>query len=126
MSFLLLTLLQFTALTDRARLDVLLEGNWQSCFVDGNYEELIYDQPNFSLHLGPRNEFGVFLAERDVDDHAVDNLLAGYHYDDVPMVNGRGRQWTFGVRHQQFRLNVIRAGGSREDCESYLVLLERK
>ncbi len=61
----------------------ILEGSWQSCRDnDGHYTERVYDHVvngvgQFEVHLGPRDEFAVFLGVQDEHrEHASSaNLL---------------------------------------------------
>jgi len=129
---------QWTASTDRRDSHVVLEGNWQSCQqADGEFAERVYEHVvwmgdgqhhvAWQLHLGPKDEFAVFRggAHEHEEHGAGSNLLTAFHYNDVDMVNGVGRQWTFTVERRTYLLNVKLAGGSRGECESYWVKLER-
>ena len=109
--------------------DHIVEGNWQSCREgDGRYAERIYDHlvngvGQFEVHMGPRREFAIFKGVQD--EHrahdSADNLLKPF---DVPMVNNRAKQqWE--VPSLNLRLTVTLGGGSRTDCESWYILLER-
>jgi hypothetical protein len=114
---------QFTSFSDRTH--VGLEGNWQSCReADGQYGERIYDGKlpglgAFEFHMGPYHEFALFRGVQDDhrDHRSSDNLLKPFT---VPVVGTEARQrWeTAGVR-----VDVVLAGGSREDCESWFVSL---
>ena len=107
----------------------LLYGHWQSCKeADGLYAERVVDfkkgqwgvDKAFELHLGPASEFTI---ERGV--------VMDYHREHrAPWT------WTLGnwqtakplhvrVRELGLTLDVRRAGGSRNDCESFIVKLEK-
>jgi hypothetical protein len=116
---------QFTSLSDRSR--SLLEGNWQSCREsDGHYAERVYDgkwpgMGPFEIHMGPYHEFALFRGIQDAhrDHSSSENLLKPFN---IELVGRRGHHtWeTAGLR-----LEVSLAGGSREDCESWYVSLQR-
>ena len=62
---------QFVSLPGNPR--NILEGNWQSCQeqTTGRYAERVYDHvvngvPQFEVHLGPRREFAISRASRDI------------------------------------------------------------
>ena len=107
----------------------ILEGNWQSCREpDGQYTERVYDHVvngvgQFEVHMGPRREFGIFAGVRDAhrDHDSPDNLLKPYR---VVMEAGRAKQ-RWDISSLNLRLTVTLAGGSRTDCESWYILLER-
>ncbi len=115
---------QFTSFSDRSR--TFLEGSWQSCReADGQYSERIYDGKlpglgPFEFHMGPYHEFALFRGVQDEhrDHRSTENLLKPYN---VPVVGTEAKQrWeTAGVR-----IDVVLAGGSREDCESWFVSLK--
>ena len=115
----------FRPFTDRTR--AMLEGNWQSCReADGQYAERVYDGKwagvgDFELHMGPYHEFALFrgIQEAHRDHASPENLLKPYN---VEIVANRAKQsWDVSGLH----LEVALAGGSREDCESWFVLLRR-
>ena len=116
---------QFTSFSDRSR--QVLEGNWQSCReADGQYSERIYDakwsglEP-FELHMGPYHEFALFRGIQDAhrDHTSPENLLKPFNVD---VRGNRARQsWDVPGLH----LEVVLAGGSREECESWFVTLKR-
>ena len=117
---------QFTSFSRDPR--NILEGNWQSCReADGRYSERVYDhvvngQGRFEVHMGPRNEFAIFLEVRDEHrDHASpDNLLKPFR---VEMEGGRAKQrWEIPSLNLAFTATL--AGGSRSDCESWFIVLE--
>jgi len=117
---------QFTSYSRDAR--HVLEGSWQSCREnDGHYTERVYDHVvdragQFEVHLGPRDEFAVFLGVQDEHrDHASSaNLLTPYR---VANVGGRATQrWDLPSLGLTFTATL--AGGSRTDCESWFVVLE--
>ena len=117
---------QYTAFSRDPR--NILEGSWQSCReADGRYSERVYDhivngQGRFEVHMGPRNEFAMFLEVRDEHrDHASPaNLLKPFR---VEMEGGRAKQrWEIPSLNLVFTATL--AGGSRSDCESWFVVLE--
>ena len=117
---------QFTSFTHDPR--NILEGSWQSCReADGRYSERVYDhivngQGRFEVHMGPRNEFAMFVCVRDDHrDHAsADNLLKPYQ---LSTETGRAKQrWELPSLSLAFTATL--AGGSRSDCDSWFVLLE--
>jgi hypothetical protein len=115
----------FRPFTDRTR--AMLEGNWQSCREsDGQYAERVYDgrwpgMDPFELHMGPYHEFALFRGIQDAHrDHAsTDNLLKPYNVELIS--NNAKHVWDVNGLH----LEVVLAGGSREDCESWFVTLKR-
>ena len=116
---------QFTSSNDRRR--AILEGNWQSCREgDGQYAERVYDGKlpefgPFELHMGPYHEFALFRGVQDEhrDHTSSDNLLRPHTVD---VTGGSGQQkWDAAGMH----LEVTLAGGSRDDCESWWVILRR-
>ena len=105
----------------------LLEGNWQSCREsDGTYAERVYDGkwaglPPFELHMGPYHEFALYRGiQDDHRDHDSANNLLKPHKLDVIGNNAR-HSWDVNGMH----LEVVLAGGSREECESWFVTLKR-
>lgn len=118
---------QFASFTDNP--GFRLEGNWQSCREsDGQYSERVYDgrnwqMPRFELHLGPYRQFALFPGIQDEHrDHSdAENLLQPY---DVPLVGAHARQeWNVDRHGIKLHLEVVTAGGSRTDCESWFVVL---
>ena len=116
---------QFTSFSDRGR--AILEGNWQSCRgADGQYSERIYDARlpgfgQFEFHMGPYHEFALFRGIQDEhrDHSSPDNLLHPYA---VVVVDGFGKQkW----EAAGLRIQAVLAGGSREECESWFVTMQR-
>jgi hypothetical protein len=107
----------------------ILEGNWQSCQEPstGRYSERIYDHvvngvPQFEVHLGPRREFAIFMGVQDAhrDHESPDNLLKPFR---VPMEGTRAKQrWE--IPSLKLAFTVTMAGGSRTDCESWVIVLE--
>ena len=117
---------QFTSFSHDPR--NILEGSWQSCRdADGTYTERVYDHVvngvgRFEVHLGPRDEFGVFDGvQAEHREHAsAANLLKPYR---VAMESGRAKQrWEIPSLNLAF--TVALAGGSRTDCDSWFILLE--
>src|SRR5947209_3617339 len=116
---------QFTSHNDRSR--AMLEGNWQSCREsDGQYSERVYDGrwaglDPFELHMGPYHEFALYRGIQD--EHrahkSAENLLKPYNIE--MKANGARHSWDVNSMH----LEVVLAGGSREDCESWYVTLKR-
>jgi hypothetical protein len=116
---------QFTSFNDRSR--ALLQGHWQSCREDdGQYAERVYDGhlPGigpFELHMGPYHEFALFRGVQD--EHrshgSAENLLHPYN---VEVVGAFAKhKW----EAAGLQLEVVLAGGSRDDCESWVVTLAR-
>ncbi len=112
-----------------------LEGNWQSCrecWDDrGNptYCEKIYDGKklswgnDFEFHLGPEHEFALFKGFHDEDPghYSDENLL-------IPTVVtiSSGLAWqVWELPILNLKLSVVLSGGSRDDCESWYVILEK-
>ena len=116
---------QFTSMTDRSR--AMLEGNWQSCREsDGQYSERVYDGRwagigNFELHMGPYHDFALFHGIQDAhrDHNSAENLLRPHTLE--LRGNVARHVWEVAGMH----LEVALAGGSREECESWYVTLER-
>ena len=117
---------QFSPFTDHTRA-ALLEGNWQSCREnDGQYSERVYDarRPGlgpFELHMGPYHEFALYRGIQDEHraHESAENLLKPYN---VEMKANAGR-YSWDV--DGLNLQVVLAGGSREECESWYVTLTR-
>jgi len=109
------------------RSQTMLEGNWQSCREDdGQYAERVYDGrwqgvDAFELHMGPYHEFALFRGIQDEhrDHDSANNLLKPHKLDIVG--NNSRHAWDVNGLH----LEVVLAGGSREDCESWFVTLRR-
>src|SRR5215813_8957709 len=115
----------FRPFTDHSH--ALLEGNWQSCREsDGQYGERVYDGrwqglDPFELHMGPYHEFALFRGiQDDHRDHDSANNLLKPHKLDV-IANNSKHTWDVNGLH----LEVVLAGGSREECESWFVTLRR-
>ena len=116
---------QFTPFSDRSR--AMLEGNWQSCREsDGQYGERVYEgkwpgMGAFELHMGPYHEFALFRGIQDVhrDHNSPDNLLKPFNIQ----LHGRSARhaWDAAGLH----LEVALAGGSRDECESWYVTVQR-
>lgn len=120
--------------TDRQS-GVQMYGNWQSCLEDdGTYAERIhhYKAPNgkvlWSLHLGPKDEFALYKGE-DSDDLEHDspfNLLGPAYKIFSMSTRAGGRNWTALISHAlKLHINIIPAGGSRDECDSFVVKIER-
>ncbi len=107
--------------------NALLEGNWQSCReADGQFAERVYDgrwpgMEPFELHMGPYHEFALFrgIQEAHRDHDSPQNLLKPYTVE----LAGNNAKHSWDVNG--LRLEVVLAGGSREDCESWWVTLKR-
>lgn len=105
----------------------ILEGNWQSCREDdGQYSERIYDHKMsdgrwFEFHMGPYHDFALFLGVQDEhrDHNLPENLLQPYQV--VLDNNLAGHEWK--VPQLQLNIKVSLAGGSRDDCESWFVVM---
>ena len=116
---------QFTPFSDHTR--AILEGNWQSCREDdGQYAERIYDAKlpgigPIELHMGPYHEFALFrgIQEPHRDHDSAGNLLRPHTVQIV--ANTAHQQWDAAG----LRLDVRLAGGSRDECESWFVTLQR-
>jgi len=116
---------QFRPFSDHSR--AMLEGNWQSCREsDGQYSERVYDGrwPGlgpFELHMGPYHEFAFFRGIQDEhrDHSSTENLLKPYSIE--MRANAAKHAWDVDGLH----LEVVLAGGSREECESWFVTLKR-
>jgi hypothetical protein len=116
---------QFTSLSDHSR--AMLEGNWQSCReADGKYSERVYDgqwpgMGPFELHMGPYHEFALFRGIQDThrDHQSTDNLLRPFNVE----LHGRSatQSWDAAGLH----VEVALAGGSRDECESWYVSVQR-
>jgi hypothetical protein len=116
---------QFRPFSDHTR--AMLEGNWQSCREgDGQYGERVYDGKwpglaPFELHMGPFHEFALFRGIQD--DHrehnSPNNLLKPFNVE--IQANSARQSWDVEGVH----LEVVLAGGSREECESWFVTLKR-
>jgi hypothetical protein len=118
---------QFTSFTHGTR--SILEGNWQSCReADGRYSERVYDHVvngvgRFEVHLGPRREFAIFkgVQEEHRDHNSPDNLLTPHV---VQLEAGRAKhRWEIPSLNLAFTVTL--AGGSRMECESWFIVLER-
>jgi len=117
---------QFRSFTDHTQ--ALLEGNWQSCREsDGQYSERVYDGrwaglDPFELHMGPYHEFALYRGIQDEHraHNSTENLLKPYNIE--MKANAARHSWDINGMH----LEVVLAGGSREDCESWYVTLKRK
>ena len=116
---------QFRPFSDHSR--ALLEGNWQSCREsDGEFSERVYDgrwpgMAPFELHMGPFHEFALFRGIQDEhrDHNSPANLLKPFT---LPLQGSSVRHaWNAAGLH----LEVVLAGGSRGDCESWFVTLTK-
>jgi hypothetical protein len=115
----------FRPFSDHSR--ALLEGNWQSCRdADGQYGERVYDGrwaglAPFELHMGPYHDFALFRGIQDDhrDHNSTDNLLRPHTLE----IRGNNAKQSWDV--DGLHLEVVLAGGSREDCESWFVTLRR-
>jgi hypothetical protein len=116
---------QFTSLSDHSR--AMLEGNWQSCReADGQYAERVYDgkwpgMAPFELHMGPYHEFALFrgITDGHRSHNSPENLLKPFNIE----LRGHSAHQVWNVAG--VHLEVTLAGGSREDCESWYVTLQR-
>lgn len=116
---------QFRPFSDHSR--AMLEGNWQSCREgDGRYGERVYDGnwtgvAPFELHMGPYHEFALFRGIQDehCEHRSSDNLLRPFTVE----LRGPSAKQTWDV--DGLHLEVVLAGGSREECESWFVTLTR-
>jgi hypothetical protein len=109
------------------RKSTLLEGNWQSCReADGTYAERVYDGrwsglPPFELHMGPYHEFALYRGIQDEhrDHQSGENLLKPHTVE----IRANAARQTWDV--EGLHLEVALSGGSREDCESWYLVLTR-
>jgi hypothetical protein len=116
---------QFQPFSDHTR--SMLEGSWQSCREsDGQYAERVYDGKwngvaPFELHMGPYHEFALFrgIQEEHRDHASADNLLKPFNLE----LRGNTAKHTWDV--DGLHLEVVLAGGSREECESWFITLKR-
>ena len=116
---------QFTSFSDRSRAS--LEGNWQSCReTDGQYGERVYDgkwpgMGPFELHMGPYHEFALFRGIQDAHrDHNSPTISSSPSTSSSRDRSAR-HTWDAAGLH----LEVALAGGSRDDCESWFVTMQR-
>jgi hypothetical protein len=117
------------AMWQRVEPPVLHQGSWQSC----DHAERVLEHRKagrllWELHLGPDDEFALYKGEGpDGEDHThdgPDNLLGpSYHVLDFSTYRA-DRTWTVPALHLQ--VNVVRAGGSRDECMSWWVRVETK
>lgn len=131
MSPLLLAQLWTSTLSQKAQADgVKLSGNWQSCQArseDGSieYGERVFEYRvngvlKWSLHLGPKDQFALYpdLGPDGPDHtHDVGNLLTPEY------IVSTSKTWA--VPTLKLKVDVVLAGGSRDECESYYVQVER-
>jgi hypothetical protein len=99
----------------------ILEGNWQSCRDEtGQFVEKIFDQTQLGLevHLGPGDDFAIFkgIQEEHRDHRSPENLLQ------PSRVRGGHQKWDLA----DLIFEVTAAGGSRHDCHSFWITLEKK
>lgn len=110
-----------------------LKGSWQSCQLeDFSYAERVFtyrlrDKAIWEFHLGPADEFALFAGEGPDDaddDHSNPANLLGvaFHYHALSTKAG-GRTWS--APSVRLLVNVVAAGGSRDDCMAFEVLVER-
>jgi hypothetical protein len=114
---------------------VLHQFSWQSCRQDdGSYAELALQHTaikgaatiiEWELHLGPRNEFALYdRVVNHPDDVAEphdspDNLLMPqFRIEDQPSI------WRVPSLH--LRITGTRAGGSRDECDSFYLRIEKE
>lgn len=100
---------------------VLHQGSWQSC--DG--EERVLEHRtlgvfHFEIHMGPRREFALY-------DHIVDGEHS--HKEEgnmiLPIYEVGWERMVWKVPQLGVKLTVAPAGGSREECESFYVKIEK-
>jgi hypothetical protein len=121
----LLLVLQLWTSTLSGKPDIFLEGNWQSCREEQGYGERIYERRHngkflWELHMGPMHDFALYhVPQPDEHDHTDDlNWLK----EPTRTTNTR-RVWDVPTLH--LRVTAIEAGGSRVECESYFVVVEK-
>lgn len=98
-----------------------LYGNWMSCLeADTNlYAERVFEPKGekWELHLGPKDEFGLFLVPGPDGDHShsgSDNLLNSY------VVGAEKKIWE--IKSLNLKVIISQAGEPpNENCESYFV-----
>jgi hypothetical protein len=75
----------------------------------------------FELHMGPHHEFAFFRGIQDGhrDHNSPENLLRPFN------IEPRGQSARHSWDVAGLRLQVVMAGGSREECESWYVTLQR-
>lgn len=104
---------------------VLHQGSWQSCDHEERVlEHRVNGQLLWEMHLGPDDEFALYRTSVDGEhDHASSENLLGsaFHYE--AMQSRSGRTWT--VLALRLWINVVRAGGSRDECQAYWVRIEQ-
>ena len=111
---------QFTSFRHDAK--YLLEGNWQSCRdpETRQYNERVFDQVQLGVevHLGPGDDFAIFkgIQEEHREHRSPENLLQ------PPRARSGRQRWDLA----DMIFEVIPAGGSRFDCRSYWITLEKK
>jgi hypothetical protein len=144
---LLLALLLQLAQWERVQPPILHQGSWQSCdsaervlqhtemrkVATPTYYKSYKFAPSYEtvvvweLHMGPGNEFGLYVKPLDGEDHThdgPDNLL-GPDYRVTSEGTWRGkRQWIIPSLH--LRIKIVAAGGSRTECESFYITVERQ
>lgn len=129
---------QFTSSPLRARpADTLFDGWWSSCPESGGEwteRSMRYRDPHvrfgpvlWTLHLGPRDEFALFVGDADAGEHrdhgSPTNKLSGYHFGALKVIT---RNWTVPELH--LYVSVHRMTGSRDteaECENYVVRVQR-
>ncbi len=99
-----------------------------SCLQEnGEYGERVFDHitlPAFEAHLGPEDEFALFMGITTVHrdhDNAINLLYPAYHRSDLSTFRD-SRTWS----REGIIVNVIALDSSRRDCESYHIRVERK
>lgn len=120
-----LLLAQWTAFGAQTDPRILLAGSWQSCALEDGYTERVYDRDGFELHLGPHDEFAIFVGVQEAhrEHDSAENLLGPRHtVHDAETWRGR-RTWAVPRLHLQ--LSIVEAGGSQESCDAFVVTLER-
>jgi hypothetical protein len=127
MVMLLWVVLQFTpARTPGA----ILEGHWQSCrenneWTETAYEHRVLGKQDWEFHFGPQDEFALFAGApvNHIDHDSPANLLApAFHINDVGTWHNK-RNWN--IPRLGLWVSIVAAGGSREECESFFVLIKK-
>lgn len=115
---------------ERVQPPVLHAGTWQSC--DGEervLEHRVLGRTLWSLHMGPNDEFALYRPgaeppDGDHDHEGTGNLL-GPAYRVSMLSTYRGvRRWA--ISSLKLWISVVRAGGSRQECESFFIRIEEK
>lgn len=106
----------------------ILNGSWQSCQDDaGQYGERVYDyhvngKLLWSFHMGPRDDFALFKAGTELEPDWHDTPFNLLDSTVAAGPNGK-RSWT--IKSLKLKVSVVQAGGSRDECQSWIIRIER-